>query len=63
MTGWTVKDKLSYYRNIILNKLYSMRGTLLLGSNSSSYKDLMLIKLQYEFKKIEKSLLTWRQFA
>ena len=51
-TGWTVEDKLSYYRNIIINKLYSMRETLQFGSNSSS-----LIKMK------EKSLLTRRQFA
>ena len=73
-TGWTVKFKLSYYSDIIINKLYSMRENLLLlydaltiyinnlytgthnirvdGSNSSSLKIM-----------VEKSLLTWRQFA
>jgi hypothetical protein len=51
-TGWTVKFKLSYYRNIILNKLYSMRGNLQLGNNSSSLK-----------LTLEKWLLTWRPFA
>ena len=64
-TGWTVLvslllifkelvilDKLSYYSDIVLKKPYSMRGTLLLGSKSSSL-----------FNTIEKCLLTWRQFA
>lgn len=51
-TGWTVKQKLSYYSDIVLKKPYSMRGTLLLGSKSSSL-----------FNTIEKCLLTWRQFA
>jgi hypothetical protein len=51
-TGWTVKLKLSYYSNIIINKLYSMRETLLIGSKCS-----LLILTE------EKILLTWRQFA
>ena len=51
-TGWTVDDKQSYYSNIIINKLYSMRETLLLGNNSSSLKFM-----------VEKWLLTRRKFA
>lgn len=51
-TGWTVNEKLLYYSNIVLNKLYSMRETLLFKSKSSSL-----------FYTIEKYLLTWRQFA
>ena len=51
-TGWTVKLKLSYYSNIIINKLYSMRETLLIGSKCSLL-----------FLTEEKILLTWRQFA
>ena len=35
-TGWTVENKLSYYRDIILNKLYSMRENLQIGSKCSS---------------------------
>lgn len=53
-TGWTVSKKLSYYLKIVLNKPYSMRETLLLGSKCSSLLSL---------KTIEKYLLTWRQFA
>jgi hypothetical protein len=57
-TGWTVRLKLSYYRNIIINKLYSMRETLLRPlrgkkSNCSSLENLM----------VEKLLLKWRLFA
>jgi Cytochrome C and Quinol oxidase polypeptide I/LAGLIDADG endonuclease len=51
-TGWTVKIKLSYYSNIIISKLYSMRKILLIGSKCLS---LILMK--------EKILLTWRTFA
>ena len=51
-TGWTVYNKQSYYSNIIINKLYSMRETLLLGNNSSSLKFM-----------VEKWLLTRRKFA
>jgi hypothetical protein len=59
-TGWTVRNLffslLSYYRNIILIKLYSMRENLklfiIIGNNFSS---LNLMK--------EKMLLTKRQFA
>ena len=35
-TGWTVYNKLSYYSNILFNKLYLMQETLQLGSNCSS---------------------------
>lgn len=35
LTGWTVKNKLSYYSDVILNKLYSMREILQLGCNCS----------------------------
>ena len=52
-TGWTVKGKLSYYSNIIINKLYLMRGTPLIGSNY----------LFYIFNRMVKMLLTWGQFA
>ena len=63
-TGWTVKVKLSYYRNIVKLKLYSMRETLLFGSNSSSLKQIILTLINKLFLiKKEKSLLTWRQFA
>jgi LAGLIDADG endonuclease len=51
-TGWTVKWKLSYYSNILMNKLYSMRGILIIINNFSS-----LLKLK------EKLLLIWRKFA
>jgi len=51
-TGWTVYNKQSYYSDIIINKLYSMRETLLLGNNSSSLKFM-----------VEKWLLTRRKFA
>ena len=54
-TGWTVlRIKQSYYRNIVLNKPYSMRETLQLGSKCSSL---------LSHKTIEKYLQTWRQFA
>lgn len=53
-TGWTVNDKLSYYRNIIINKLYLMQGTpLIYGSNY-----LFLI-----INGVVIMLLTWGQFA
>uniref|UniRef100_UPI002237EABC LAGLIDADG endonuclease n=1 Tax=Ramaria rubella TaxID=113071 RepID=UPI002237EABC len=44
--------KLSYYRNIVKNKPYSMRRTLLFGGNCSSLNTMK-----------EKLLLTWRKFA
>ena len=53
-TGWTVINKLSYYLKIVLNKPYSMRETLQLGSKCSSL---------LSHKTIEKYLLTRRQFA
>ncbi len=54
-TGWTVftKDKQSYYSNIVINKFYLMRETLLIGSNY----------LFYILNGVVKMLLTWRQFA
>src|SRR6266704_1308832 len=54
-TGWTVftKDKQSYYSNIVINKFYLMRKTLLIGSNY----------LFYILNGVVKMLLTWRQFA
>jgi hypothetical protein len=54
-TGWTVfiKGKLSYYSNIIINKFYLMRETLLIGSNY----------LFYILNGVVKMLLTRRQFA
>jgi len=54
-TGWTVKNKnkLSYYSNVIQNKLYLMRETLLIGSNY----------LFYIFNRVVTMLLTWGQFA
>lgn len=52
MTGWTVNLKLSYYSNILINKLYSMRGILIIISNFSSLQKLK-----------EKLLLIWRKFA
>jgi hypothetical protein len=57
-TGWTVKLKLSYYRNIIINKLYSMRETLLrpLMGKESNCSSLVILM-------IEKLLLKWRLFA
>lgn len=51
-TGWTVKFKLSYYSDIIINKLYSMQGILILKSNFSSLNVM-----------VEKLLLTRRKFA
>jgi hypothetical protein len=42
-TGWTVGNKLSYYSNIILNKLYSMRGTLQLGCKCSLFITISII--------------------
>jgi hypothetical protein len=51
-TGWTVNFKLSNYRNIIKNKPYSMRKSLLFGGNCSSLNSMK-----------EKLLLTWRKFA
>lgn len=51
-TGWTVWNKLFYYSNIIFIKPYSMRETLLLGSNCSLL-----------FFTVEKILQTWRLSA
>lgn len=42
-TGWTVKNKLSYYSDIILNKLYSMRETLKLGCKCSLFITISII--------------------
>ena len=52
-TGWTVKDKLSYYSNVVINKLYLMRETPLIGSNY----------LFYVLHIVVKTLLTWGQLA
>jgi len=52
-TGWTIKDKLFYYSNVILIKLYLMRETPLIGSN---------YLFHYFIRKV-KILLTWGQFA
>jgi hypothetical protein len=52
-TGWTVNGKLSYYRNIIINKFYLMRETPLIGSKYLLYYLNMVVKM----------LLTWGQFA
>jgi Cytochrome C and Quinol oxidase polypeptide I/LAGLIDADG endonuclease len=52
-TGWTIKDKLFYYSNVILIKLYLMRETPLIGSNY----------LFHFFIEKVKILLTWGQFA
>lgn len=52
-TGWTVYwKKLSYYSNIVLNKLYSMQENPQIGSRDS-FKIYCLVKI----------LLTWGQFA
>jgi hypothetical protein len=42
-TGWTVKSKLSYYSDIILNKLYSMRENLQLGCSCSLFITVSII--------------------
>jgi len=57
-TGWTVftKDKLSYYSNVIINKLYLMQETPLSFSYGSNY-------LFYILNGVVKMLLTRRQFA
>uniref|UniRef100_UPI0020280F8E hypothetical protein n=1 Tax=Russula rosea TaxID=176822 RepID=UPI0020280F8E len=47
------KDKLFYYSNVILNKLYLMRETPQIGSNY----------LFHNFIRMVKILLTWGQFA
>lgn len=52
-TGWTVKDKLSYYSNVVIDKLYLMRETPLIGINY----------LFYFINKVVKMLVTWGQFA
>ena len=52
-TGWTVEDKLSYYSNVIIKKLYLMRKIPLIGSNY----------LFYILNGVVKMLLTWGQFA
>jgi LAGLIDADG endonuclease len=52
-TGWTVKIKLSYYLNIIKNKLYLMLETPLIGSNY----------LFYNLNRAVRMLLTWGQLA
>ena len=55
-TGWTVKDKLSYYSNIIINKLYLMLETPLSFMYESNY-------LFYILNRVVKMLLTWGQLA
>jgi hypothetical protein len=52
-TGWTVKDKLSYYSNVVKKKLYLMQKNPLLGSNY----------LFYIFNGVVRMLFTWGQFA
>jgi hypothetical protein len=52
-TGWTVKDKQSYNSNVIINKLYLMQETPLIGGKY----------LFYIFYGMVKKLLTWGQFA
>ena len=42
-TGWTVESKLSYYSDIILNKLYSMRENLQLGCKCSLFITVSII--------------------
>ena len=42
-TGWTVESKMSYYSNVILNKLYSMRENLQLGCKCSLFITVSLI--------------------
>jgi len=52
-TGWTIKDKLFYYSNVILIKLYLMRETPQIGSNYLFHIVIGMVKI----------LLTWGQFA
>jgi len=52
-TGWTVKGKQSYYITVIINKLYLMQETPLIGGNY----------LFYILNGMVKMLLTWGQFA
>ena len=44
-TGWTVESKLSYYSDIILNKLYSMRENLQLGCKCSLFITVSIIDM------------------
>ena len=75
MTGWTVKNKLSYYSDVILNKLYSMREILQLGCNCSllitmsiinqgrRHKNLIVLLLLLVNATVEKMLQTRRLSA
>lgn len=71
-TGWTVENKLSYYSDIILNKLYSMRENLQLGCKCSLFitisimdqvKNLIILLLLLVNATVEKMLQTWRLSA
>ena len=71
-TGWTVESKLSYYSDIILNKLYSMRENLQLGCKCSLFitvsiidkvKILIILLLLLVKATVEKMLQTRRLSA
>ena len=71
-TGWTVESKLSYYSDIILNKLYSMRENLQLGCECSLFitvsiidqvKNLIILLLLLVNATVEKMLQTRRLSA
>jgi hypothetical protein len=71
-TGWTVESKLSYYSDIILNKLYSMRENLQLGCKCSLFitvsiidqvKNLIILLLLLVNATVEKMLQTRRLSA
>jgi len=71
-TGWTVTNKLSYYSDIVLNKLYSMRETLQLGCKCSLFitisiinqvKNIIILLLLLISATVEKMLQTRRLSA
>jgi heme/copper-type cytochrome/quinol oxidase subunit 1 len=64
-TGWTVKDKLSYYSNVIKNKLYLMQENSLIGNKYLFYIYYILYmnKFTSMLDRMVKMLLTWEQFA
>lgn len=71
-TGWTVENKLSYYSDIVLNKLCSMRETLQLGCKCSLFitiliinqvKNIIILLLLLISATVEKMLQTRRLFA